>query len=288
MDIASQANIDQDTLWNGMGGQAWVRNQATLDRMFAQFEPILLEPIRAGSTPRVLDVGCGTGAVTLAAARKLGAGGQCTGADISAPMLQLARTRACRQGLDAEFVHADAQTHPFDAGAFDAIVSRFGVMFFDDPVAAFVNLRRAARSDGVLRVIAWRSPNENPFMITAERAAEPLLPPVPPRAPDAPGQFGFANARRVEGILDRAGWRDIDIASIDVACTLTERELIAYISWLGTVGQRLLSADDVTRTRVIDTVRAAFEPYVHGDEVHFTAACWRIDAAAGVSRHKGV
>ncbi|WP_137928297.1 class I SAM-dependent methyltransferase [Cupriavidus sp. 2SB] len=281
MDNQPRANIDQDTLWNGTGGHAWVRNQATLDRMFAGFEPVLLAPVAAGTAQRVLDIGCGTGAVTLAAARKMGGAGHCTGADLSTPMLDLARTRAEREGIHARFLRADAQTYPFDAAGFDVIVSRFGVMFFDDPVAAFANLRRAVRTDGVLRAVAWRSPAENPFMTIAERTAEPLLPPVPPRAPDAPGQFGFANAQRVATILAEAGWQDIDIAPINVACTLTEGQLIDYIGWLGSVGQRLLSVDAATRTRVIETVRAAFEPFVDGNDVRFTAACWQIDARAG-------
>ncbi|RZT29039.1 class I SAM-dependent methyltransferase [Cupriavidus agavae] len=280
MDHRPQANTDQETLWNGTGGQAWVRNQATLDRMFANFEQILLAPLPPGAALRVLDVGCGTGAVTLAAARRLGASGQCLGADLSAAMLDMARQRAAREALPAQFVRADAQTHAFGAGVFDAVLSRFGVMFFDDPVAAFRNLRHATRPGGLLRAIAWRSPAENPFMTTAETAAAPLLPPVPARAPGAPGQFGFADRQRVAAILADSGWQDLQIAPIDVACTLPEPELADYIGWLGSVGQRLLTADAATRTRVISTVRAAFEPFVHGDEVRFTAACWQLDARA--------
>jgi len=154
------------------------------------------------------------------------------------------------------------------------------VMFFADPVAAFANLRRAATADAAMRLLAWRSAAENPFMTTAERAAAPLLPDLPPRRPDAPGQFAFADHRRVHGILADSGWTDIDIHAIDVACTLPERELVPYLARLGPVGQALQDADEQTKARVLDAVRPAFDPYVRGAEVRFTAACWMIAARA--------
>jgi hypothetical protein len=153
-------------------------------------------------------------------------------------------------------------------------------MFFDDPVRAFANLRRAARDGAALRFIAWRSPSENPFMTTAERAAAPLLPDVPARRPDAPGQFAFADQRRVGRILEEGGWGEIDLRPIDVGCVLPESELVRYLTRFGPLARVLPAADDQTRTRVIDTVRAAFEPYVHGAEVRFTAACWLVAARA--------
>jgi len=154
------------------------------------------------------------------------------------------------------------------------------VMFFDDPVAAFANLRRAARDDAALRLIAWRSAAENPFMTAAERAAAPLLPDLPARRPDVPGQFAFADPQRVAHILEASGWAGVDIRPVDVVCSLTEGELDQYLARLGPVGIALQQADAATRARVIDTVRAAFAPYVHGGDVRFTAACWTIEARA--------
>lgn len=280
MNANPQANRDQSVLWNSTGGRAWVVNQATMDRMFEPFEPILMDALPAGAGQCVLDVGCGTGATTLAAAQRTGDQGECIGVDISAPMLALARERAAQAGIAARFVEADAQTHAFPPASFDRIVSRFGVMFFDDPVAAFTNLRRAARPGAAMRLVAWRSPDENAFMTTGERAAASLLPDLPVRQPNAPGQFAFADRARVAAILTQAGWSDIDIQPIDVACTISEPDLISYIGWLGSVGQRLQTADEPLRSAVIGTVRAAFEPYVRDGTVRFTAACWRIDASA--------
>jgi SAM-dependent methyltransferase len=198
-------------------------------------------------------------------------------------MIAAARARATQDGLSAEFISADAQTHPFETATFDAIVSRFGVMFFDDPVAAFANLRRAARADARLWCIVWRSAADNPFMVAAERAAAPLLPDLPPRRMDGPGQFGFADPQRVHAILKDSGWTAADIQPIDVACTLAEPELDRYVTRLGPVGLLLQDADDATRERVREVVRAGVAPHVdlHGSEAHFTAACWLVAARAG-------
>jgi SAM-dependent methyltransferase len=228
----------------------------------------------------VLDVGCGTGSTTLAVARTIGAGGRCVGIDISDPMIAAARARAERERAPASFIRADAQRHDFEPGSFDMIISRFGVMFFDDSVRAFANLRRAAQDGAELRFIAWRSAVENPFMTTAERAAAPLLPNIPARRPDAPGQFAFADQRRVHRILEESGWTDIDIRPIDVACTLPEKELVRYFTRLGPLGLLLPEVDDRARGQVIETVRAAFAPYVRGAEVCYTAACWMVGARA--------
>ena len=270
----------QARLWNGPAGNAWVDAQQTLDQLFSPLEKLLVETACAAPAGRVLDVGCGTGGTTLAIARAPGAGAECTGIDISEPMIAAARSRAAREGLPTHFICANAQTHAFEPASFDGIVSRLGVMFFDDPVRAFANLRHAAKDGAGLSFIAWRSAAENPFMTTAERAAAPLLPNLPPRVPGAPGQFAFADRQRVLAILEESGWSGIDIQPVDLPCAMPEKDLLGYLSRLGPVGIALLQADEETRARVIDTVRAAFEPYVHGDEVRLTAACWLVRGRA--------
>jgi len=271
---------EQARLWNGPAGRAWVETQELLDRLFEPLAAPLVEAVPEGAAARVLDVGCGTGAVTLAIARRLGAAGRCTGIDISQPMIAAARMRAERARLAAGFVEADAQVHAFETAAFDTIVSRLGVMFFADPVAAFANLRRAAKAGAVLRFVAWRGAAENPFMTTAERAAAPLLPDLPPRRPGAPGQFAFAERNRVAAILEDSGWTGIEVQPVEFACAMPESGLLPYLQRLGPVGLALAQADAPLRARVVERVRAAFEPYVQGGEVRFTAACWLVEARA--------
>lgn len=285
MDVTHDSGGEQTALWNGPAGRAWVDTQELLDRVLKPFEDVLIEAVfaRSGSPANVtaiLDVGCGTGSTTIAMARRLGQRGHATGIDISAPMIDAARARVERERTPVDFIRADAQVHAFEQARFDTIVSRFGVMFFDDPIAAFSNLRRAAMDDARLRFVAWRSAAENPFMTTAERAAGPFLPNLPPRRPDAPGQFAFADGARVRSILAESGWRHIDIQPIDVDCALPETELLRYVTRLGPVGLILQEADDRTRARVVEAIRPAFDRYVRGDDVRFTAACWMVGAEA--------
>lgn len=240
----------------------------------------MADEVAAGDARNTLDIGCGAGATTLAAARRLAPAGQCTGLDISAPLIAAARRRANSEGLtNAHFIAGDAQGHAFAPDSFDAVISRFGVMFFDDPTEAFANLGRAVRRGAGLTFIAWRSAGDNPFMVTAEQAAAPYLPKLEPRDPSAPGQFAFADADRVRGILEPA-WRDIDIQPLDVPCTLSADDLATYAARMGRVGQMLPDLDEATRTAVIDAVNQAFSLFVADGVARFTAACWMVRARA--------
>ena len=267
--------LTQQELWNTTGGNAWVDLREVLDGMFRNIETLLAEGVGTGQ--RVLDVGCGTGGTTLALARRTG---RATGIDISAPMIAVARDAAAAASVPAEFVCADAQQYSFAPGGFDALVSRFGVMFFDDAAAAFANLRHAARSGGTLRFFAWRTAEENPFMTAAEHAVGAQLPAPPPRTPDDPGQFAFADTERVQCILAAAGWRDIRIAPRDVPCAFAQRELARYATMMGPVGRALPQLDAAARAAIVPQAVAAFAPLVDGDTVRFTAACWDVPATA--------
>jgi SAM-dependent methyltransferase len=255
-----------------------VEAQQMLDRTLQPFEDLLVQEVAAAGSRRVLDVGCGTGSTTRAVVRLIGEKVVAVGIDISEQMIDAARMLSEQERVRATFICADAQQHAFGLQKFDMIMSRFGTMFFADSVQAFANLRSAATDGAHLLSIAWRSPADNPFMTAAERAAAPLLPNLPPRRPNAPGQFGFADDRRVHSILQESGWREIEIRPLDVTCTLPEKELIRYGTRFGPVGIALKDADPATRNEVAAAVRAAFDPFVQGTEVRFTAACWMIAA----------
>ncbi|GAA4926083.1 methyltransferase family protein [Actinomycetospora succinea] len=267
------ARAEQSAAWNGTGGDAWVRLQPVLDALYAPVEELLVDRVAAavaGPAPTVIDVGCGTGATTLALARRLGPAARCVGVDLSEPMVALARTR---DPDSAEFLVADAGRHRFDPGGADVIASRFGVMFFDEPAAAFANLHAATRPGGALRAIVWRRPEENPFMTRAGETAAPLLE-VPAWAPDVPGPFALADPDRTLRLLRTAGWSTATADPVDLVCEMPAGSLDAYLGALGPVGRALAGADAAFRARVLDHVRPAFDEFRAGDRVRFTAACW--------------
>ncbi len=278
MTVAAIANAEQSGRWNDRTGRSWAELGDLLDRMLEPFVPLLLKEIEPVAGLQVLDVGCGAGALTLAAA---GRGAEALGVDISRPLIEAARSRARSLGTgSARFVRADAQVHEFEPEGFDALVSRFGVMFFADPAAAFRNLRSAVRPGGRLACVAWRSPAENDFMTAAERAAADLLPALPGRLENAPGQFGFADPARVRSILADAGWAEVEARPLDVECRLTEAELRLYARRMGPVADLLPSLDEATRSEVEPRVDRAFARYLSEGEASFTAACWMVTARA--------
>lgn len=279
-DLSPTANRDQAAHWNATAGRTWAELQDLLDRVLEPF----VEPVVAAAFPgpggRVVDIGCGAGASTLAMARRLGPEGFALGVDISAPLVEAAKARAADAGLPAAFVQADAQTYPFESEAFDAAISRFGVMFFEDPEAAFRNIRRGLRADGRLAFAAWRSPAENPFMIAAAAAVGPLLPQFAVPPPGAPGQFAFADGDRVRRILDASGWRDVEVAPLDRVLSMPEADLMTYVTRMGPVGLALQDADESLRARVVQALEAAFRPMVRDGAATFDAACWLVTARA--------
>jgi SAM-dependent methyltransferase len=262
---------EQRELWDGPAGDAWVAAQGATDAMFAPLAAKLAEAVRPGD--RVLDVGCGAGATTRAVAA---AGAQATGVDVSRALIAAARAH----GTTAEYIVADAGTYAFAPAAVDLVVSRFGVMFFDDPVAAFANLRRATRDGGRLRAITWRAQSENRFMTVAGEAARSLLPDLPRPPADGPGQFAFADAQRVAGILGAAGWSAVEHVPLDLELAMPASGLEVYLTRLGPLSRVLPTLEPEQRDHVVSVVRAAFDPFVDGDEVRFDVACWMLQAEA--------
>lgn len=280
MPKSAQPNTQQAALWNDANGKAWVEMQPILDEILAPFERLVVNAGYPGEGGNVLDIGCGAGATTLAMARRVGEG-HCVGLDISQPLVALATERARVEGVaNASFEGGDAQAYAFESGRFDAVVSRFGVMFFDDPVAAFANVRQAARRGGKLAFAAWRSPAENDFMTTAARAAAPFLPPAPVPDPDAPGQFAFADGAKVKRILEASGWSSIEVERADVPCRIAEGDLMTYVTRLGPVGAALREVDRATAEKITAVLPTAFAPFVKHGEAHFNAACWLVTALA--------
>ncbi|TPL89240.1 class I SAM-dependent methyltransferase [Mesorhizobium sp. B2-3-14] len=281
MSRSAQPNTRQAALWNDASGKAWVEMQPILDEILAPFERLVVDAGYPGEGGNVLDIGCGAGATTLAVARRVGNNGRCVGLDISQPLVALATERTqAEEVANASFEVGDAQTYAFESGRFDAVVSRFGIMFFDDPVAAFSNIRQAARRGGKLAFVAWRSPAENDFMTTAARAAAPFLPTAPAPDPDAPGQFAFADGAKVKRILEASGWSSIDVRQANLPCKIAEGDLMMYATRLGPLAAALREVDQATAEKIITVLPAAFAPFVKDGQARFNAACWLVTALA--------
>lgn len=277
MSQAEEIRAQQKSHWDGAGGETWADAQSVMDAMFEGIETRLAASAAQSGASNILDIGCGTGAVTLAAA-KSAPSAQLTGIDISGPMLTLARSRGSAAGLDAEFIKADAETHDFGDNHFDLMISRFGVMFFADPVKAFSNLRSAATTAASLHLYAWRSPADNPFMSAGTRAAAPFLDEMPKREKNAPGQFGFEDRDYIHTILKDAGWIGIDITPEDVPCSFPVSELPLFLDRLGPVPRLLEMNPQADKDAVRAAVREAYGGYIDGDQVRYIAGCWSIRA----------
>ncbi|HEY5336973.1 MAG TPA: methyltransferase domain-containing protein [Rhizomicrobium sp.] len=275
----TKGNAQQIEFWNGTVGQRWARLQDRIDLQLNNITDGLMPFADVRSGERVLDIGCGCGTTTLRLGMMVAPEGAVAGLDISAPMLEVARARAQAMNADIAFQEADASSHDFQP-VFDVVFSRFGVMFFDDPVAAFANIRRALAPKGRLAFVCWRPFKENAWAFTPYTAAKPLLPEQPPGDPHAPGPFAFADAARLKGILTDAGFANIRIEKLDTKASLGVSLDEAADSALnvGPLSRAALDLDDATRGKIRDAVKAAFEKDLTSAGVAPAAACWLVGA----------
>jgi len=273
------ANEEQIEYWNGVIGETWVRSQAALDASLAPITQSLLAWAAPSPGERVLDIGCGCGTTSLMLARAAEPNGSVMGVDISRPMLTVARRSAEAEGVAAEFAEADAAVASYES-EFNLVFSRFGVMFFDDPVAAFTNIRQAAVPDGRLAFVCWRSMLENKWVSTPLAAAIDLLPPEIPGNPHDPGPFAFADNVRVEQILSTAGFRDIRVEPLD-SVTITGptiEEAASQSLQIGPLARRAAKLDESVRDLIRARVAGAIAPFAGPDGVALPAACWLVSA----------
>lgn len=281
MTVSAAPGVLTGAWWNDAGGDVWVEHQVLLDRINQPVGDSVAERAAPGAGARVLDVGCGAGATTLDMARRVGPEGLSTGIDVSEALLELGRRRARAAGVaNVDFVRADAGSHAFGEAAFEAAISRYGVMFFEDPDAAFANLRRAVRPGGGLTFACWRGAADNPLSLAPLEAAAPFLPEPPTIPAEGPGRFAFADADRVRGILDRSGWRRVDIEPLDVATPVSFDELMILSLRLGLLSTLLPGQDEAVRRRIAEAVAVRLEAYVEDGRVPMTAACWLVTAVA--------
>jgi SAM-dependent methyltransferase len=278
---AAGPNAAQIEHWNEVVSGSWIAFQDKLDRQLGRLGLRAMEALALRPGESVLDIGCGCGATTIELAGAVGAGGCVLGVDVSEPMLAVARRRAGEGGFgNVSFETTDAQTEVFEEGAFDAAFSRFGVMFFADPAAAFGNVRLALKPGGRLAFVCWQGLAGNLWMKVPLDAAIGLFEPLPPVDPLAPGPFAFADPQRVRVILADAGFGDIAVASYERPIGGgTLDEVVTLSLNLGPLGALLREHPD-RRDAAAAAVRAALAPYDGPDGVLVPSATWIVTARA--------
>ena len=252
------ANTAQREYWNTVAGPRWVGFEGYVERRVRAVDDLLLRYSGVKAGERVLEIGCGTGAFTIPLAQAVGASGAVLGADISAAMLASARKRFAETGLpNVSLVEADAQIHRFELGHFDLIASRFGVMFFADPAAAFTNLFTAARPGGRLCFACWGGLDDNEHWLIPYRIALRHLGPPEPMPPRAPGPMAFADPDYVRDFLGTAGFADIaiDREHPDLLASSPQEEA-EFACKMGPVARLIdeKQADDATRQTIRDEI----------------------------------
>lgn len=281
----AEQNAYQVADWNGQSGKRWVANQARLDAMVSVFGQAAIEAAAPVTGERVLDVGCGAGASSLALAARIGPEGQVLGVDISEPLIGRARALA-PQGTPALFQMADASSAELPEGAFDILFSRFGVMFFDDPTAAFGHMLRALRPGGRVAFVCWRGAAENAWVRLPMGAIKGILPSSAPPDPEAPGPFSFGDRGRVSRILTAAGFTDIAIAPFDASVPFGEGgtrdaaidDAVKMTLEVGPLSRVLADQPDDIRARASAAVRAAFAGLPGERSVMIDGAAWIVTA----------
>lgn len=274
------ANHEQHRVWNGADGHHWAEHHQRYDTMAAGLTGPLLDAAAIADTHRVLDIGCGTGQTTRSAARRAYRG-HAVGIDLSEPMLERARRTAAAEGVDnAEFELGDAQVHPFPSAGFDVAVSRAGVMFFADPVAAFANIGRALRPGGRLAFVCHREPSDE---VQAVFAALTEHLPTPAPNESAPGVADFADPDHIRTVLGRSGFEEATVTATETPSVLgADATDAADFLLAGQLNAFVRGMDGPAAERARRAVAAALRACESGGTVRIPARGWLVTARTGL------
>ena len=271
-----QSKSTADSNFADLAGRTQADLQEPLNKQLAPLGHRAMAALAVRPGERILDIGCGTGQTSVELGQIVGSGGEVFGIDLSPAALEAAQKKAA-DFPQVRFVQGDAQVFPFDAGLYDAAFSRFGVMFFADPVAAFRNILRALKPAGRLTFACWRSLEENDLDIVPLRAAAPHLP-APIAQPGSAPSFSFADPNRVHEILAKAGFEDIEITAYDHLVGTGDAQGMLELSLrVGSLGKIVRETPDL-RPAVLEPVRQALAAYDGPEGIGLKAATWIVTA----------
>lgn len=279
MSDPSTLHAEQLAFWNGPAVAHWITKQEQMDGALGPVADATVELASAQTGERVLDIGCGSGATSMTLARLVGMSGHVTGVDVSAPMIELARNRSA--GIaNLDWLLVDAATHGFEPRSIDLLFSRFGVMFFGDPILAFATMRRAMRPDGRVVFSCWRPIGENPWMLVPFQAVQPLVPPGPKPGPHDPGPFAFADREWVGHILTQAGFTPPRFQPFDFAMSLGANldEAVEQATSMGAAARALREQPDAILQAARKAVRTALAPHHKAGVVALPGAVWLVES----------
>ena len=277
---SDSSGMDGENGWKSTAGQHWVQHEDRHDRMLASLTSRLMSTAGISGTDKILDIGCGCGETSRIAARQA-ADGEVLGVDISAPMLARARVRAEEEGLaNLRFEEADAATAQLPAAYYDLVLSRFGVMFFDDARAAFENISRSLRPGGRLAFLCWREVMQNEHIVVPFSVLAAHAPPPDIGGPDAPGPFSLADPERIRELLNDAGCTDIKVEPLHERLRLGADvpDALAYFSEHPAASSSITAMDEATLAKVADELAEAIRPYQTPEGVFFGSAAWLVTA----------
>ena len=283
--LADSPNAREVQYWNSTVTRPWAEMHEPIDRLFAGLTQTALEFADPRPGERVVDIGCGSGTTMLELARRVGPSGYVLGADISQHLVDKARERIAAAGLSQARVSlCDVSTHSFAADSFDLAFSRFGVMFFSDPTATFINLRSGMKRGGRLAFAVFRTPQENPWGTAPVAAVRHLLPPLTPPGPDDPGQFAWADPARVRRILEGAGFEDVSLTRHDPAMRLAgpggATEAADFAMNIGPIARAMSNASPPDPDAVRSGLEAFFNSHDGPQGIVLPGALWIVRARA--------
>jgi SAM-dependent methyltransferase len=281
----SSANAREVQYWNSAHARPWADDYQAIDRLFADLTPIALDYAAPRLRERVIDIGCGSGTTVLELAARVGPNGYVVGADVSKPSVEKARERIAAAGVhQAEVMLCDVSTHNFAADSFDLAFSRFGVMFFANPVSTFANIRTSMKAKGRLALAVFRTLQENEWATAIVGSVRHLLPPITPPAPEEPGQFSWGDAGRVRRFLEAAGFQDVSLTPHDPLLFLAgpgeAAKAASFMSRVGPVVRAMGDASEEQRREVRAALQVFFRNHEGPQGIALQGAIWIVKARA--------
>ena len=281
MASGSVVNLDQQKFWNEVKGEFWVNLKERIDSLLFPFGEAALEELAVKPGERVLEIGCGTGASSMRLSNLVGRGGEVLAVDLSKPMLEKAKNTGKSLGINnVSFLEVDAEVFSLPQSQYDAVFSRFGVMFFEDPIKAFRNFNVALKPGGRLSYVCWAAREDNPWIRVPTAAAREFLdiPPAPPQ--DSPGQFAMEREERIKQVLDESGWLNMHVKKFELEHLMgtNAHDAATFICQMGPMSEPFSLASSRIREDCIAAVEGALESFEVEDGVRMKFSTWLVTA----------